>query len=192
MSERANPALTACGTGESKGPRPLVEVVATAFAFTIAVCVAEAPISSAYFLADVDAGMLDGSSIFRIVNLHNQPETVPAKIEVLQMGLRGLDPTIAPTIRHEATGITGLRHRRGTISLARFAPGAVYHSIFVCMRDEPALDEGGARNPDGLGFAAFGFVAEGFAHLQRLYAENARAPEYPVPPMRLLRVRRRT
>ena len=29
------------------------------------------------------------------------------------------------------------------------------------MRDEPALDHGGARHPDGLGFAAFGKVSEG-------------------------------
>jgi hypothetical protein len=38
------------------------------------------------------------------------------------------------------------------------------------MRDEPGLDEGGSRNPDGLGFAAFGFVAEGFEHLARFFA----------------------
>ena len=58
------------------------------------------------------------------------------------------------------------------------------------MRDEPALDEGGARNPDGLGFAAFATVVAGFAHLQRFFAENARSVEYPPSPTRLLTVRR--
>jgi peptidyl-prolyl cis-trans isomerase A (cyclophilin A) len=62
--------------------------------------------------------------------------------------------------------------------------------MLVCMRDEPALDEGGARNPDGLGFAAFGSVVEGFEHLQRLFVANALSVEYPASPTRLVRVRR--
>jgi peptidyl-prolyl cis-trans isomerase A (cyclophilin A) len=167
-----------------------VEVLGADFAFTIAVHVTEAPVSSAYFLADVDAGVLEGSSIFRIVNLHNQPATVPAKIAVIQLGRRETDPTIPPVIEHESTGKTGLRHRRGTVSLARLAPGAVYHSMFVCMRDEPSLDEGGARNPDGRGFAAFGQVVAGFEHLQRIFDAHEFGEEYLVSPIRLETVRR--
>jgi peptidyl-prolyl cis-trans isomerase A (cyclophilin A) len=85
-----------------------------------------------------------------------------------------------------------LRHLRGTVSLARFLPGAVYHSFFVCMRDEPALDQGGARNPDGLGFAAFGQVVRGFEHLHRLYLEHARTErgEYLDAPIGLRSFRR--
>lgn len=168
----------------------LVEVRTANFAFTIAVCTAEAPISGGYFLADVDSQALDGTTIFRIVNLHNQPPDHPAKIEVIQMGRRETDPTIPVAIQHEPTSVTGLRHKRGTVSLARFVPGAVYHSWFVCMRDEPALDEGGARNPDGLGFAAFGYVVHGFEHLQRLFEEHAQGPEYLTAPIPLESVRR--
>jgi peptidyl-prolyl cis-trans isomerase A (cyclophilin A) len=168
----------------------LVEVHGVGFAFTIAVCVAEAPVSSAYFLADVDAGTLDGSSIFRIVNVDNQPANHPAKIEVIQMGLRENDPSIVPTIAHESTNMTGLRHKRGAVSLARFAPGAVYHSFFVCMRDEPCLDAGGARNPDGLGFATFGYVSEGFEELQRIFKEHGFGVEYLGKPIRLRTLRR--
>lgn len=169
---------------------PRVEVHCGGFSFTIAVCTAKAPISGGYFLADVDSRALDGSAIFRIVNLHNQPADHPAKIEVIQMGHRENNPEIPATIQHEPTGSTGLRHRRGAVSLARYAPGTVYHSWFVCMRDEPGLDEGGARNPDGYGFAAFGYVSEGFEHLQRLFAEYARGPEYLTAPITLVRVRR--
>jgi peptidyl-prolyl cis-trans isomerase A (cyclophilin A) len=168
----------------------LVEVRGAHFAFTIAVCIAQAPASSAYFLADVDAGTLDGSSIFRIVNVDNQPADHPAKIEVIQMGLREVDPSIVPTIAHESTNMTGLHHKRGTVSLARFAPGAVYHSFFVCMRDEPCLDAGGARNPDGLGFAAFGYVAEGFEQLQSIFHEHSHGVEYLGTPIHLRTVRR--
>jgi peptidyl-prolyl cis-trans isomerase A (cyclophilin A) len=177
-------------SGAAEKSPVLVEVRGADFAFTIAVCAAEAPVSSAYFLDDVDAGTLDGSSIFRIVNVDNQPANHPAKIEVIQMGLRENDPTIAPTIEHESTNKTGLHHKRGTVSLARFAPGAVYHSMFVCMRDEPCLDEGGARNPDGLGFAAFGYVAEGFDQLQRIFKNHAYGVEYLGTPIRLRSFRR--
>jgi peptidyl-prolyl cis-trans isomerase A (cyclophilin A) len=76
------------------------------------------------------------------------------------------------------------------VSLARFAPGAVYHSMFVCIRDEPCLDEGGARNPDGLGFAAFGYVAEGFEQLQRMFNEHRHGVQYLGTPIRLQTVRR--
>jgi peptidyl-prolyl cis-trans isomerase A (cyclophilin A) len=168
----------------------LVEVCTTDFTFIIAACTAQAPISSAYFLADVDAGRLDGSSIFRIVNLQNQPADHPSKIEVIQMGHRETNPDIPQSIRHETTGMTGLKHRRGTVSLARYAPGAVYHSLFVCMRDDAGLDEGGSRHPDGLGVAAFGFVAEGFENLARFFQDHASAPEYLAEPVLLRTVRR--
>jgi peptidyl-prolyl cis-trans isomerase A (cyclophilin A) len=170
----------------------LVEVGTADFSFTVAVLADRAPISGGYFLRDVDEGLLDGSSIFRIVNLQNQPATVPAKIEVIQMGLREMNPAIPPALEHEPTGRTGLLHRQGVVSLARFAPGAVYHSFFVCMRDEPALDQGGGRNPDGMGFAAFGFIARGFEHLQRVFAAHAEAsrPEYLDTPLILQHFRR--
>jgi peptidyl-prolyl cis-trans isomerase A (cyclophilin A) len=168
----------------------LVEVCTTDFSFVIAVRTVQAPISSAYFLSDVDAGTLNGSSIFRIVNLHNQPADHESKIEVIQMGRRETNPAISPSITHETTGMTGLRHRKGTVSLARFAPGAVYHSLFVCMREEPGLDERGSRQPDGQGFAAFGSVTEGFEHLARFFDENAQAAEYLVQPVVLHSVRR--
>jgi len=160
-----------------------VEVSGGGCRFTICVLEQRAPISSSYFLRDVDTGLLNGSSLFRIVNL---------EIEVIQMGLCETNSLIAPSIEHEPTGRTGMRHVRGTVSLARFAPGAVYHSFFVCMRDEPSLDQGGARNPDGMGFAAFGFVASGFEDLQRLFAAHRewRLPEYLEAPIRLDRFQR--
>lgn len=161
-----------------------VEIRSIDFAFTVAVDVERAPISSHYFLQDVDSGLLEGSSLFRIVT---------STIEVMQMGLCERDSSIRPTIEHEPTGQTGLRHLQGTVSLARFAPGAVYHSFFVCMRDEPALDQGGARNPDGLGFAAFGRVIAGFEDLRRLFVEYARGggEEYLRSPLRLQSLRRK-
>ena len=96
---------------------------------------------------------------------------------MIQGGLRHQREDLAPVIPHETTAMTGLRHLKGTVSLARFAPGAVYHSFFICLRDEPVLDFGGARHPDGQGFAAFGRVVEGFDVVQRIYA-RAEEAEY--------------
>ena len=136
-----------------------------------------APASAGYFLADVRAGRYDGSSFFRIVTLSNQSAERHRRIAVIQGGIRHEREDLAPVIPHETTSMTGLKHLKGTVSLARFAPGAVYHSFFICLRDEPALDFGGARHPDGQGFAAFGRVSAGFDVAQRVYA-RAEAAEY--------------
>ena len=131
----------------------------------------QAPASAGYFLADVRAGLYDGSSFFRIVTLANQRAVArDRRIAVVQGGLRHGREDLPQVIAHETTAMTGLRHRKGTVSLARFAPGAVYHSFFICLRDEPVLDFAGARHPDGQGFAAFGRVAAGFDAVQRIYA----------------------
>ena len=137
----------------------------------------QAPASAAYFLADVRAGLLDGTSFFRIVTPTNQAVEEKRRIAVIQGGLKHERQDLPPVIPHETTAMTGLRHLKGSVSLARFAPGAVYHSFFICLRDEPALDFGGARHPDGQGFAAFGRVAEGFDVVERIYA-RAEAADY--------------
>jgi peptidyl-prolyl cis-trans isomerase A (cyclophilin A) len=135
----------------------------------------QAPASAGYFLADVRAGLYDDTSFFRIVTLSNQSAEKHRRIAVIQGGLRHEREDLAPVIPHETTATTGLSHLKGTVSLARFAPGAVYHSFFICLRDEPALDFGGARHPDGQGFAAFGRVVEGFDVVQRIYARAEEA-----------------
>jgi peptidyl-prolyl cis-trans isomerase A (cyclophilin A) len=129
-----------------------------------------APATARYFLEDVDAGRFDGTSFYRIATDANQDDDQPVPIEVIQGGLPQPHQAPPPSLRHESTAETGLRHERGTISLARFAPGAVYHSFFLCRREEPSLDHGGSRNPDGQGFPAFGRLVDGFDVLDRLFA----------------------
>lgn len=129
-----------------------------------------APVSAGYFLGDVRAGLYDGSSFFRIVTPVNPQVEERRRIAVIQGGLKHEREDLPPVVAHETTAMTGLRHLKGTLSLARFAPGAVYHSFFICLRDEPALDFGGARHPDGQGFAAFGRVTEGLDVVERIFA----------------------
>jgi peptidyl-prolyl cis-trans isomerase A (cyclophilin A) len=153
----------------------LVEVATALGRFTLDIREDAAPASAGYFLADVRAGLYDGSSFFRIVTLANQQAEQGRQIEVVQGGLKHDREDIPAVIPHETTAMTGLRHLKGTVSLARFAPGAVYHSFFICLLDEPALDFGGARHPDGQGFAAFGRVAERFDVVGRIFAHAEKA-----------------
>jgi cyclophilin family peptidyl-prolyl cis-trans isomerase len=92
----------------------------------------EAPISTANLLTRVEKGLLANSSIYRIVTLANQPDTVPAKIEVVQFGLprsSAQEAAPLPPIAHETTAATGLRHLDGTLSMARLAPGTAETSL---------------------------------------------------------------
>jgi len=146
-----------------------------------------APETADYFLRDVAAGLFDGTSFYRIATDANQDDDQPVTIEVVQGGVRQPETAPAPSLRHESTAETGLRHERGTISLARFAPGAVYHSFFICRRDEPSLDYGGARQPDGQGFPAFGRLVDGFDVLDRLF-EAAEAQELLSTEIPILRI----
>ena len=134
----------------------------------------EAPISTANLLTRVEKGLLANSSIYRIVTLANQSDTVPAKIEVVQFGLPRSNMQEAaplPPIAHETTASTGLRHLDGTLSMARLAPGTAGSAFFICIGDQPELDFGGRRNPDGQGFAAFGQIVEGMDVVRTIFAQ---------------------
>ena len=89
--------------------------------------------------------------------------TTRCKIDVVQAGptRRHGDGRSFPPIALERTSDTGLRHVDGAISMARDGPDTATSDFFICVGDQPELDFGGKRNPDGQGFAAFGRVVEG-------------------------------
>lgn len=130
----------------------------------------KAPISVANFLAHADRHLLDGGSFYRTVGPWN--DNNPATISVIQGGLNR-DEGPLPAIAHETTRATGLRHADGVISMARDAPGTAGAEFFICIGDNPALDFGGARNPDGQGFAAFGRVVEGMDVVRKIHKARA-------------------
>jgi peptidyl-prolyl cis-trans isomerase A (cyclophilin A) len=158
--------------------------------FVVEVAPAVAPVTVANYLAYVDRGWLDKAWVYRLVSLANQPQS-PHKIEVVQWGLNLPDdaPPRLPAIAHESTRQTGLRHRDGTISMARGAPGTATSEFFICIGDQPALDFGGRRNPDGQGFAAFGQVVQGMDVVRALHA-RAGAEQWLKPPIAIGPVRR--
>src|SRR5262249_46337598 len=127
----------------------------------VAVDPVHAPITAANFLRYVDGGFYDGGRWHRTVTMDNQPNDA-VRIEVIQAGINPdrLDDRFDP-IPLERTTLTGLAHRDGTISMARSTPDSAISDFFICIGDQPSLDFGGARNPDGQGFAAFGQVLRG-------------------------------
>lgn len=120
-----------------------------------------APQTVANLVAYINAGAYTQGAFWRTVvtNPDNQPAN-DIKIDVIQATCHAEFLKFAP-IAMEQTGTTGLSHRDGTISMARFAPDSAQADFFICIGDQPELDQGGRRNPDGWGFAAFGQVIAG-------------------------------
>lgn len=148
-----------------------------------------APTTVANFLRYVDAGRYDGGRFHRTVRPDNEvrPE-IP--IEVVQAGVApGRELDDFPAIPLERTRDTGLRHVDGAISMARDAPDSATSDFFVCLGDQPALDFGGRRNPDGQGFAVFGRVVAGMEVVRRIQAAPA-SGQTLTPPILVRTVRR--
>jgi peptidyl-prolyl cis-trans isomerase A (cyclophilin A) len=151
---------------------------------------ARAPNTSANFLRYVDAGHYDGGTFHRTVKMDNQPDS-PVKIEVIQAGVhpdRAKDGFAA--IPLERTSVTGLRHTNGVISMARGQPDSATSGWFVCINDQPSLDFGGARNPDGQGFAAFGRVVQGMDVVRKIQQAPNTDAQRLTPPIKILKAAR--
>jgi peptidyl-prolyl cis-trans isomerase A (cyclophilin A) len=147
-----------------------------------------APLTSSNFLRYVDNHLFDSSCFYRVVRMDNQPDN-PVKIEVIQGGRYENETGGFPPIAHETTMMTGIRHRNGTISMARAEPGTASSEFFICIGNQKELDFGGRRNPDGQGFAAFGRVTEGMDVVKRIQAIKS-AGQYPEHPVLIFRIRR--
>jgi peptidyl-prolyl cis-trans isomerase A (cyclophilin A) len=146
-----------------------------------------APVTAANFLRYVDAGLYHGSSFFRVLTPDNQPDS-EFRIQVIQGG-DVADEKCFPAIAHETTKVTGIRHRDGTVSMARAGPGTASSSFFICIGDQPELDFGGRRNPDGQGFAAFGQVVAGMDVVKKIQAME-QEKQYLKKPLGILAIRR--
>ena len=130
----------------------------------------KAPLTTANFLKYVDGGHYDGGMFHRTVKMDNQPEST-VKIEVIQAGVNPdrAKEGFAP-IPLERTSATGILHKDGAVSMARGAADSATSGWFICINDQPSLDFGGNRNPDGQGFAAFGRVVTGMDVVRKIQA----------------------
>ena len=132
-----------------------------------------APVTAANFLRLVDGGYLDGGTFYRAVSPEN--DNGSPVISVIQGGIGDAEGPFAP-IAHETTDDTGLLHLNGAISMARGGVGTATTEFFICIGDQPALDFGAERNPDGQGFTVFGRVISGVDVVRAIHESPADAP----------------
>jgi peptidyl-prolyl cis-trans isomerase A (cyclophilin A) len=149
-----------------------------------------APTTAANFLRYVDLGFYRFGQFYRTVRPDNQSKT-QVKIGVVQGGLDSLRVKDFPPIPLERTKVTGLSHRDGTLSMARDGPDTATSDFFICIGDQPQLNYGGKRNPDGQGFAAFGHVLVGMNVVRKIQAAPAEEQRL-TPPIKILNVVRKT
>ena len=148
-----------------------------------------APISVSNFLMYVDGKFFDGGSFHRTVHADNQPND-SIQIVVIQGDIAsGRRSDRYEAIGLERTNETGLNHLDGSISMARSGPDTATSSFFICVGDQPELDFGGRRNPDGQGFAAFGMVLEGMDVVRAINRSTADGQSLS-PPIRILGIDR--
>lgn len=177
--------------GLAVGANPRVMIHTEAGDIEVEVDAKAAPVTTANFLRYVDGKFYDGGFFHRTVTL--KPDNQPAnqvKIEVIQAGINPeWEKQHFPPIPLERTSKTGLRHRDGTISMARLGPDTATSDFFICVGDQPELDFGGHRNPDGQGFAAFGRVTKGMEVVRRIQRSPAEGQKL-TPRIRILSIAR--
>jgi peptidyl-prolyl cis-trans isomerase A (cyclophilin A) len=169
----------------AEGPTPVTVVIATELGDIRAVVASDrAPRTAANFLRYVREGHYEGARFHRTVRLDNQPGR-DVRIEVVQAGVGPqFESKEFPPVPLERTSVTGLRHLDGTLSMARDGPDTATSDFFICIGDQPSLDFGGKRNPDGQGFAAFGHVVGGMDVVRRIQAAPADGQSL-TPPVRI-------
>jgi len=118
-----------------------------------------APVTVANFLRYVDARRYDGQTFYRAMPYD--------KGGLIQAGITSDARLLFKPIAHEPTSVTGLRHVRGTLAMARLEPGSARSDFFILTEDIPGFD---ATTTDP-GFAAFGHVVEGMEVADKIFRD---------------------
>ena len=171
-------------------PPVRVQVETQAGTFVIELDAARAPGTVANFLKYVDAGLYDGGRFHRTVR--PDTETRPdVPIQVIQGAMsRARASERMPAIPLERTGTTGIKHLDGTVSMARSdAADSARDEFFICIGDQPLLDEGGKRSRDTQGFAAFGRVVSGMDVVKKIHQSPAQGQSL-TPAIGIIKVKR--
>jgi peptidyl-prolyl cis-trans isomerase A (cyclophilin A) len=201
-------ALTAAGKPKPKPaaapkyvPPKLDDVVRVEIVTELGTMVADlfhkqAPVTVQNFVRYVDSRRFDGMGFYRAMKLDwgTQPNGI------IQTGLRGIPGKVFPPIAHEPTNVTGIKHKAGTLSMARLAPGTAQADFSILLSDLSGYDaDPAATDPEAkAGYAAFGQVISGMDVAKQIF-EAPRSPtlgqgimrgQMLSPQIKVLRVRR--
>lgn len=132
---------------------------------TLALDKTHAPLTTANFLKYVDSKKMDGAVFYRAMHFDHAPDE-----GLLQGGVRDA-AKILPPVPHEGTNKTGILHKAGTLSMARFAPGSATADFLILLSDMPSLDAEKDNNgtDPGAGFPAFGHIAGGMEVVRAIW-----------------------
>ncbi len=182
-------------------PTPLPDIVRVGIAtelgtITLDLDAKNAPVTVRNFVRYVDQRRFDGITFYRVMRLAwgEQPNGL------IQAGTRGDPRRELPPIGHEPTSQTGVLHKAGAISMARWAPGTAKGDFSILLSDMPGLDaDPKSDNPElQAGFAAFGMVSAGMDVVRKIYdvplsptlGEGVMKGQMIARPVRVLSVRR--
>jgi peptidyl-prolyl cis-trans isomerase A (cyclophilin A) len=149
----------------------------------VALDTAHAPLTSANFLAYVDAGKFDGETFYRAMPYGDGG--------LVQGGITSDASKLNPPVAYEGSDTTGIRNAAGSIAMAALAPGKAQADFFIETTDIPAFD-----GPNG--FAAFGRVVEGMDVVKAILAapvsptkgEGPMKGQMLEPPVKILKAER--
>ncbi len=74
--------------------------------------------------------------------------------------------------------------------MARSGPDTATSAFFICIGNQPSLDFGGDRNPDGQGFAAFGKVSHGMEIIRNIQSSPAEGQRL-TPAIKIINIKRK-
>ena len=149
------------------GDEERVELVTELGTITALIDVKRAPLTGRNFIRYVDEKRFDGITFYRAMRLAwgEQPNGL------VQAGVRGDPKRVLPPVAHEPTSATGILHKAGTLSMARYAPGTATGDFSILLSDLPGLDADPAANDPELqaGYAAFGQVVSGMDVVRAIF-----------------------
>lgn len=178
------------------GDEERVELVTELGSIVAVIDVKRAPITGTNFIRYVDQKRFDGITFYRAMRLAwgEQPNGL------IQAGTRGDLRRVLPPITHEPTSTTGILHKAGTLSMARFAPGTATGDFSIMVSDQPGLDADPAASDPELqaGYAAFGQVVSGMDVVRAIFdaptspteGEGALRGQMLAKPVKVLSARR--
>ena len=134
----------------------------------VEVDVKRAPASATNFVRYAETKRFDGTVFYRAMHLKwgDQPNGL------IQAGTRNDPKRNLPPVPHESTDRTGISHKAGTLSMARYAPGTATGDFSIMVSDQPGLDaQADSADPEAkAGYAAFGQVIEGMDVIKAIFA----------------------
>ncbi len=164
--------------------KPRVQILTDLGEIEVELYPQQAPITVTNFLRYVLDGFYRDGEFFRTVTLSNQSDD-KVKIQVIQArAALTRQGELLPPIPLERTRDTDIKHLDGTLTMARDGPDTAQDSFSICIGDQPELDFGGRRNPDGQGFAAFGRVIRGMEVVRKIHALPAEGQQI-TPPLKI-------